>query len=249
MYIQKITLKLDKLDKKFALEKLYSYLGVLRQSGQIIGKEFPVLKNKNSLVAIVMTLEKDSLKDLNSSKYSLSRKNDLKETLKIKIIGDCIEHENQMCDCSESSSYILYTNYLKLSSPLMCGDCFGEIPLYQLKDKEGYSKILAWESDYKACDILQMNCIVGEKFGLNQMYDLNSSLTQLGQEQTEKIEYLSKKPVYYFLYNYQTISKKKDKKRKCPNCNKKWLLKEKLHNLFDFKCDDCKLLSNLSLSS
>lgn len=36
-----------------------------------------------------------------------------------------------VCQCHYSSSYILFTNYLSLESPLRCGDCLGIVPLYK----------------------------------------------------------------------------------------------------------------------
>ena len=39
---------------------------------------------------------------------------------------------------------------------------------------------------------------------------------------------------------------KAEKERKCPQCGGEWLLDAPIHDIFYFKCDDCRLVSNIS---
>jgi predicted nucleic acid-binding Zn ribbon protein len=146
--------------------------------------------------------------------------------------------------------FILYTNYLSLESPIRCGDCFGIFPLYRIpatKDDE-YTDILTWESDYKACDTLQMNCSTGERFGISQLSRCDSSLSKRGIDICICIAVSTGIPAYYYLLKESGRNKRAELNRKCPSCGGEWLLHDSLHKLFDFKCDKCKLLSNIGWS-
>ncbi len=79
------------------------------------------------------------------------------------------------------------------------------------------------------------------------MQEIDSQLSKEGIEICRKIEELTNIPTYYFLYNYKK-TKEGHLPKPCPTCNKKWHLKERLHDFFDFKCDKCKLLSTVSLN-
>ena len=150
----------------------------------------------------------------------------------------------------EWKSYILYTTYVSLESPIRCGDCFGGIPLYRLpatRDDE-YGDIITWESDYKACDTLQMNCSTGERFGLSQLSKHDSSLAIRGREICNRITVTTGIPTYYYLLKSSGKGLKAEQARKCPSCKGEWLLQEPLHGLFNFQCDGCRLLSNIAWS-
>ncbi|MCP4440279.1 MAG: hypothetical protein GY810_15145 [Aureispira sp.] len=249
MFTQIVSLQYTPDQEEEAYDNLNLLIGLLRRNGQIIGKEYPIFKENAKLYTVVMTPENESLKDLYANKYVLAKKEVLGNSLTIQHLGHEVELENSNCSCSTPSYYILHTNYLKLGSPLHCGDCFGEVPLYRLGNTEDYSSLLSWESNYVACDTLQMNCTVGERFGLGQMSKVDSALSISGRAEARLLTQLIQKPVYYYLYNYRKISEKQDKARKCPSCHKDWYLDKQLHHLFDFKCDDCNLLSNLSTRS
>ncbi|MBV8328018.1 DUF2310 family Zn-ribbon-containing protein [Chryseobacterium sp.] len=108
-----------------------------------------------------------------------------------------------------------------------------------------YVPILSWETNYQSCDRLQMNCEVGERWALNQMQDTKSQLSKQGIDICIKIEKLTNIPTYYYLYNYKK-HKKGDEIKPCPVCQKKWKLNTKLHDFYDFKCDQCKIVSTIS---
>ena len=101
----------------------------------------------------------------------------------IELIGESPGiSEGTTCKC-KSSSYILYNHYLANGSPVRCGDCFKDVPLYYLPkpyDGDEYYDVLGWERDYRACDNLQMNCKTGERFGIRQMSVVDSGLAKEG---------------------------------------------------------------------
>jgi predicted nucleic acid-binding Zn ribbon protein len=229
-------------------------LGALRQNGQIVGKEYPSSFENKTLSYTVLCPEKNSLQQKFHNQYVKKDWAELEEKtstrLKVTILGEDI-NAIPTCLNRKRSSYILFTDYVLIESPLRCGECFCAVPLYQISqtDKDEYNDVLTWESNYEACDRLQMNCSAGEKFGLQQISDFKSQLTKQGLKICKKIETLTQKPVFYYLLNYRRITIEQDKIRKCPSCGGNWLLKKKLHRFIDFKCKKCKLVSNLSFNS
>jgi predicted nucleic acid-binding Zn ribbon protein len=252
MYIAEMTFKLhDNKDIEVVEDLLYSLFGVLRMNGQVLGDECTVGQNGLVYHAFWNLPERDSLNDEFGNSYVKAELEKLKGvgTISFDIIGKGFNSEG-ICECSTIESYILYTNYLIIEPSLRCGECFGFIPLYRIPKTydDEYNDIICWESDYQACDKLQMNCKTGERFGYQQMSKYNSSLSLRGIKICKRISEVTGKKAYYFLYRYTALSRKKELIRKCPSCGGEWLLDESLHDLFDFRCDNCSLLSNISLS-
>lgn len=256
MYIQELSIAFPKeVDKSIIEDKFYSLTSALRKSGQTQGKSTLQFFSENKLLCYEQTIEANSLDEKNNNYYVNERIGIIEELarakLKIKVAGKLSDEHTEACSCKKSEFYILITNYLSINSPISCGSCYRDIPLYRLPvyNDYGYGNILSWESNYQSCDTLQMNCEVGEIWAMKQMWRLDSALSQQGIEICKKLTELTRIPTYYYLYNYRQISHKKDKACKCPSCNGEWLLNEELHNLFNFKCNDCNLLSSLSSNS
>lgn len=160
------------------------------------------------------------------------------------------------CGCHQRRSLILYTTYTALESCLRRGDCFHPIPLYSLPYQDStptksalHDRLIWWVSNYQACDRLQMNCQVGERFGLREISRHDSALSKNGRDICRDISALSGTPTYYYLYRYHGLGKTAERNRPCPACGTIWALPERIHHLFDFKCEPCHLLSNIALSS
>ena len=81
---------------------------------------------------------------------------------------------------------------------------------------------------------------------LTEISDTKSVLFKRGWGLRGRIEYLTKIPTYYYLYRVGGISLKDEKERKGPQCGGEWLLDAPIHDIFYFKCDDCRLVSNIS---
>lgn len=169
------------------------------------------------------------------------------EGLSIQFLGT-VPETAPACRCVKPAGYFLFTTFLHVEPPLRCIDCNGVVPLYRLPHSRTgeHSGLLSWQSNYQACDTLQMNCAVGERFGERQMSDPTSELSRLGLAVCKEIARLTRRPVYYYLHRARTRSHSAEVRRKCPSCDGKWLLNEPLHGKFDFRCDRCHLLSNIA---
>ncbi len=91
-----------------------------------------------------------------------------------------------------------------------------------------------------------MNASPLENVALNAIADVNSDLAKQGRSLCRDIEIHTKIPTYYYLYRVGGETLEKEQHRTCPSCQQVWKLPTPLHGIFDFKCDHCRLVSNLS---
>jgi predicted nucleic acid-binding Zn ribbon protein len=257
--IDRPELKLGELDDDELIDILVSSW---RHNGQVLGREHPTALTvgvptggNRTYRLFLMVPSADALDSKYDCEYVASAKEKLVaagfEIPKIQIYG--FDRLTEPCKCNRHS-YILYTNYVRLESCLCCGECFKPVPLYQIPwqastPQKGalHDRIMCWQSNYQSCDRLQMNCVVGERFGLREMSRYDSALSKQGIEICRDLTSILKTPTYYYLYRYRGRTKVKELQRLCPSCDGEWLLSSPLHR-FDFKCDRCLLLSNITMS-
>jgi len=220
-------------------------------NGQTLGNEWPIAKKRGHFLIYVMLPKKDSMEPVFHKKYVQRSIQALASaglaSPVVKIIGED-PYSASADNCKQRRSFILFTNYVSVESPLRCGDCFSPVPLYEIPatNDEDYCNVISWQSDYQSCDTLQMNCSTGERFGTSQISRLDSSLSKRGVEICAAIEKSTGVPTYYYLYRSNGRSSHQEQKRSCPSCGKSWLLDKQLHDRFDFLCETCRLLSNIA---
>lgn len=252
MYIQEISINIKtREDKNNIVDAFNLLLEFYRGNGQTQGRIESQYIEQSKIVCLPFTLEKNSLDKKNNNKYVEQQIEKIEKlagsAISMKTVGTSYIDHDQPCDCKKSEFYILITNYISIDSPIKCGSCKRSVPLYRLPQYYdfGYMPILSWETNYQSCDRLQMNCEVGERWALNQMQETKSQLTKQGVTICKKIEELTKVPTYYYLHNYKK-HKKGDENKPCPSCQRNWKLETSLHNVYDFRCDECRILSTIS---
>lgn len=224
-----------------------------RFNGQILGREFGVTHHKLGdyfEFQVRLSLpEQDSLLPKHNNDW-VNQTIDYAKLAGVKfeffeIVGRDY-NENDTAPEVMPSYQILYTTYVDSASPLYHGDLFQAIPLYRLGDySELTERIIKWQESWQACDQLQMNGGALESQALVQISEVESELSQQGRELCTEIEQISNIPTYYYLYRLgydETI----EFERKCPSCGGEWKLDKPLHDILHFKCDECRLVSNLS---
>ena len=166
---------------------------------------------------------------------------------RIRFLGAVPETASD-CRCARTRGFFLFTTFLHKEPPVWCLHCNGIVPLYRLpRPTTGeHSGLLSWKGNYQACDRLQINCTVGERFAERQMSDPSSELSRSGLAVCKEIQRLTGRPAYYYLFRADCRSPSAEMRRKCPGCGRAWLLKKPLHGKFDFRCDKCHLLSNIA---
>ena len=95
-------------------------------------------------------------------------------------------------------------------------------------------------------DELQMNGSAVSSAALKELGEISSKFFHRGTNLCKRIQYITKVPTYYYLYRVAGKSLQEEQNRPCPSCGGEWKLKAPLFEIFDFKCDQCQLVSNLS---
>lgn len=252
MFVFQITFDFVKSEnRQEQLDEVQYLLGAFRMEGRICGREFPLTNNSDRITAFVCAEAEDAFtapvfNQYIKESFEKSKQIGLSEPQYLNLGRD--PASAHACECSEPPAYILFTTYVSLESPLRCASCFGPVPLYRItRPASGDSHtLISRQSDYQACDSLQMNCATGERFGTRQISNYDSSLAKRGLKICSEIEKSMGKAVYYYLYRGSGKSLKAERQRKCPDCGSDWLLPGGWHNIFDFKCDKSRLISNLA---
>lgn len=225
-----------------------------RYNGQIIGREFPVTLVENKFEIIFVCPEQDSLAVKNNNLQVIQGFERLKKlglsTPEFKLKG--LECQSDFVDgCATPNALILYSTYVQSCSPLRCMEHFSPVPLYKMPESVR-KPLIKWQESQAACDQLQMNQLTEiEPFVIEQLGQINSELLQTGDAIAKTIQQELGVPVYQYLYRVGGESLEAEQQRRCPSCDGDWLFtkenhKEPLHGLFDFKCDGCLLVSNVS---
>jgi len=220
-----------------------------RYNGQIIGREFPVVLNDTRFEVIFVCPEQESLAvannndEVNAALRQVSRQGLGLPTLELKGL----ECQSDFTDvCTTPAALVVYSTYVQSCSPVRCLEHFSPVPLYHLP-QQVRKPLIKWQESQAACDQLQMNALVEiEQDTVAQLSSFESELSEDGLALCRSVEQALSTPVYYYLYRVGGESFEAEAGRRCPSCGYDWRLAQPLHELFDFKCDACRLVSNIS---
>ncbi|MBZ5729414.1 MAG: Zn-ribbon-containing protein [Acidobacteriia bacterium] len=75
---------------------------------------------------------------------------------RVRVLG-VVPETATPCRCAAPKGFFLFTTFLHIELPLWCIGCNGIVPLYRLplSPTGEHSGLLAWKSNYQACDALQ----------------------------------------------------------------------------------------------
>lgn len=250
MYVQQLKLPLTPgADAQALFEEVEVLLGSYYQHGQIQGRWSQPLLGAGAITAQLLTLEADALAPEHNGPYvakSLARLRALGQEPEVGLLGVTEPGYAGACRCAHRPYYILFTHCLSLASPVRCGGGHGAVPLYRLPADLNRHALLSWQTSYQACDDLQLQVAVGERWATRQLSDPRSALSQWGRQLAAHLEELSGVPAYYYLFNYRRLSRARDQQRPCPLCGQPWTLPEPRHGLYDFCCAPDRLLSSVT---
>lgn len=154
-----------------------------------------------------------------------------------------------VCGCRRSASLILTTDFLTSEVPLRCGRCYDIVPFSRFPhttEYGTYEDIISWTWHYQAFDGVWIASGAGERLAYRELSEHGSELSREGRDLCRCIEKRSGVPTYYYLLRHYGRSVAAERKRRCPDCGGKWLLKESWHESYEFRCDHCRLLSNIA---
>ncbi len=225
-------------------------IGAFVRNGNLID-EFLVANDPKQWTAYGIAPARDAFHKANWNEFVRQRLGGLTaanlKRPRVRFLG-AVPETAPACRCAKPRGYLLFTTLFHKEPPVRCIHCNGIVPLYRLpRSTTGeHSGLLSWQSNYQACDTLQINCAVGERFGERQMSDPTSELSRSGLAVCKEIQRLTGRPVFYYLNRANARSHSAEARRRCPSCGGAWLLKKPLHGKFDFRCDKCHLLSNIA---
>lgn len=234
------------------LEIAGALVHALRMNGQVCGSEFPDAFYQDRYIVHAFIPEESALAPERHNKHvrrDLERLAEAGVTRpRLTVLGE--ETGAGVCRCQSPSTYLLFREPLSLESPLRCGNCFSPVPLYRVPptyDGEYYD-VICWQSDHASCSRLGLNCRVALRAVTSELSRVGSNLSQDGLSICNKIHASTSIPVYYHLDRYYGRSYKRELERQCPLCGGAWLLERPWHGWFDFRCDQCRLVSTIALS-
>ena len=230
----------------FVDDEVNAFLATLNRNGQLISQHWNLIQDNGLLKLYVIAPAEDSLdlkyfhKDCHEALELLILKST--QAPSFKVLGPTVGL-SECCSCADPSNFVLFTNFVAEYPPVSCGDCNLPVPLYKLpklNNEPEYSSLLHWESEYQACDTLFINSWVGEKFGYDQISQVNSILSLEGLKICQQMALKTGKPFYYFLHQHYDAPGDN-----CPICGQHWKLDKLLFNLYAYKCDKCRLLADM----
>ena len=240
-----------RVSRQQAEDALYSYLAALAKNGQILG-DHPTARVRGGYRIFVNVPRADALTHRVDNLWVRRAAKMLAEAglgpAQIRRLGPDLE-SRPPCSCRRPPYFVLFTNFLSEEPPVRCGRCFGPVPLYTLPaigDAGDFQDLLSWQSTYQAMDWLFIGSGAGEHYGHRQMSDYRSPLSKEGRELAALLGTKTRKPVYYYLMKHFGVSDERERRRRCPSCRKPWALAAPKHRIFDFRCNRCRLLSNVA---
>ncbi|MCL9782792.1 Zn-ribbon-containing protein [Vibrio sp. S4M6] len=229
-----------------------SLMEALRYNGQVLGREFPIVMGEGVFTVRAVCPEDDSLHPNYHSDFVKKCIENLSHACllapKVRLLGRDLNSE-QAASEGDPNWQILYTTYVHTCSPLRSGETLLPIPLYRNPAtlNGDHKALIKWQTEWQACDEIQMagGCRA-EHAVLHEICDVDSVLFKRGMGLRGRIEYLTKIPTYYYQYRVGGTSFADEQARRCPSCGGEWLQASPILDIFHFKCDECRIVSNMS---
>lgn len=252
MYVAELEFKII-ADTNFvqAEAAIRHYIEKLIFNGQILGREFPTAWQQDRFCSRIVIPDEHALLAKHHSKLGNTALQQLANAglayPQLHVLG--MDLMSQHTDpCAKAKSYILYTRFSDTCSPLRCGEHFAPTALYQLKTSEqDHEQLIRWQLQYQALDEIQMqHTRVLHKTAERSLQQLHSTLNKQGRKLAKQLELANGIPVFYALYSGTSTNCSAEADKTCPGCGEIWRLAQPMHDIFDFKCDRCRLLSNIA---
>lgn len=187
-------------------------------------------------------------------------------------VDPCVQHDAIANDSATPSAphrkvlpnvpgYIWYSRFALTHSMLCCAEHFAPVPLYRLPVPEittvgattglsaaqDHEDAIRWQLQFQALDEIQMQQTrVLPLQAERQLQGLHSALNRQGRRLAKAYANTLQRPVYYYLYAGSSRDCATEADKHCPSCQQPWRLSSAWHDIFDFRCDRCFLVSNIA---
>lgn len=251
MYVAELTFRvIQDTSLPKAEQAIRHYLEQLIFQGQILGREWPTYWQGEQFVSRLILPAADALQHKHHSdagKQALQGLNQAGLGLpKLTVLGeDLLSNHTDPCHCPDA--LVLYTRFAINNSPLYCAEHFAPLPLYKIPNANGFEALIRWQLQYQALDEVQMQQqSVLQKPAERALQQPNSRLNQQGRRLARQLSRQLARPIYYALYSGSSNDCNTEQYRRCPQCQRDWRLSSPWHDLFDFRCEHCLLVSNIA---
>lgn len=254
MYVFEIVINHQQNDYEGLEHDIFDYLTSLERNGQILPRQHHLPYTDNGITkATVVCPMLDALDVKYMNLYAKSSHDKIVKATGATIHTNHVgyDYDYPILNFTPPTSSDFYVLRYGWSSPLVDGITHQGTPLFMIPatDAEGTSFDNIW-SWYREAEFLYRlwlgSKLVTEDFALIQMQDVNSEHSKLGRKLCQIIEEKTGIPTYYFLNNYRDWTPAEDLFQKCPVTGEEWLITPKISDYIDFKCDNSRLVSELS---
>ncbi|SNY55155.1 Predicted nucleic acid-binding protein, contains Zn-ribbon domain [Arsukibacterium tuosuense] len=227
------------------------YTEALIFNGNVLGREFPTAWQQDRFSSRLVIPTENALHRSHLSTRALQAEQQLMAAglayPKLQVLG--MDIMSQHSSNSAAEALVLFTTFSDNCSPLRNLADLAPLPLYQFQPASGvdHESLIRWQIQFQALDeVQQQQKRVLKKSAENSLQQYQSVLNQQGRQLAGRISRRNQLPVYYALYSGSSKNCAAEASKPCPGCGGSWRLDTPLLALFDFKCDNCHLLSNIA---
>jgi predicted nucleic acid-binding Zn ribbon protein len=234
-----------------------SYLSTLLKGGQIFG-DYMLAWNNDVLTAHVQLAAPDAFAKRHHSEYAIKELAKIKTVFRRGPIWALLDDNRSKNSKWENAPFLyMHGHAFNNASPISSGENGRVIPIYMFPiSSDQREQLYFWLNSYYYHDRLWFESGALEIPAYRQMVDPNSELAKKGRGLCQLIEKMVKLPTYYYLQRYWSRVKQEDQ-RKCSGCGGKWRTEyadvpssaAKPFYHFDFRCDKCRLVSHIGVST
>ncbi|KKO50127.1 nucleotide-binding protein [Arsukibacterium sp. MJ3] len=252
MYLAELTYKvIADTDISLAEAAIRVFTEALIFNGNVLGREFPTAWQQDRFCSRVVLPAPDALQPANLSARARSAEQQLMAAglayPQLQLLG--IDIVSQHSNNNVPAALLLFTTYSDNCSPLRNLANLAPVPLYQLQPAKDidHEALIRWQIQFQALDEVQQQQLrVLKKTAENSLQHYHSVLNRQGRQLARRISQRNVLPVYYALYSGSSTNCAAEPTKPCPGCGSNWRLRSPLLQLFDFKCDNCRLVSNVA---
>lgn len=233
-----------------AEQAIRQYIEALIFNGQVIGREFPTAWQQDAFISRIVIPEHSALQPrFHSPKGRLAEQQLQQVGLgypQLQLLGQDLL--SQPTCASLPDRLVIFTSFADTCSPVRCADSLQPVPLYWLKSTSGdHEALIRWQLQFQALDEIQLQeKRILDKVAENSLQQLHSQLNRMGRQLARQLGKTNNLPIYYALYSGSSKDCSKESHKTCPSCNGNWRLSEPMAEMFDFRCDACRLVSNIA---
>lgn len=230
MFTQEISLKVWGNTEMYILTNHFeTLLRYYRMNGQIMSDCEPLFFESHFIKCNVSTLETDSLSIENNTNNINKHIRKIENLLLASPTSTLQNHvpifdEIPICICKKPDSYILIASSLFKMSPIKCGNCGDQVPIYRIMglSQEFKESLIDWQKNYECCDHLVLGGLPAEAWALEQMADHESELSKIGINLCNELHRNIKIQTFYPIL--ENIQKEiiNNKLKTCPKCKGEW---------------------------